>query len=79
MIIPYESTLSAQGETVSKLLSTLELESNIAIDWKKILDRKKSILTYNPLTIDNQTIKPVPTVELLRIHLDDKLNINCKF
>ena len=36
MIIPYDSTLSAQGETVSKLISTLELESNIAIDWKKI-------------------------------------------
>ena len=36
MIIPYDSTLSAQGETVSKLISTLELESNIAIDWEKI-------------------------------------------
>ena len=36
MIIPYDSTLSAQGQTVSKLISTLELESNIAIDWEKI-------------------------------------------
>ena len=39
-----------------------------------ILDKKKSNLTNIPLTIDNQTIKPVPPVELLGIHLDVKLN-----
>ena len=39
-----------------------------------ILDKKKSNLTNIPLAIDNQTIKPVPSVELLGIHLDDKLN-----
>ena len=32
------------------------------------------MITNIPLTIDNQTIKSVPSVELLRIHLDDKLN-----
>ena len=41
-----------------------------------ILDKKKSNFTNIPLTIDNQTIKSVPTVELLGIHLDDKLNFN---
>ena len=41
-----------------------------------ILDKKKSNLTNMPLTIDNQTIKSVPSVELLGIHLDDKLNFN---
>ena len=41
-----------------------------------ILDKKKSNLTKIPLTIDNQTIKSVPSVELLGIHLDDKLNFN---
>ena len=30
---PDEYTLSAWGETVCKLINTLELESNIAIDW----------------------------------------------
>ena len=40
-----------------------------------ILDRKKPNLTNN-LTINNQTIKSVPSVELLRIHLYDKLNFN---
>ena len=84
------NTLSAWEETVSKLIDTLESESNIAIDWFTknemiinpnkfqaiILDKKKSNLTNIPLTIDNQTIKSVPSVELLGIHLDDKLNIN---
>ena len=41
-----------------------------------ILDKKKSNLTNIPLTIDNQTIKSVPSVELLGVHLDDKLNFN---
>ena len=39
-----------------------------------ILDKKKSNLKNIPLTIDNQTIKSAPSVELLGIHLDDKLN-----
>ena len=85
-----DNTLSARGETVSKLIETLESESNIAIDWFTknemiinpdkfqaiILDKKKSNLTNIPMTIDNQTIKSVPSVELLGIHLDDKLNFN---
>ena len=85
-----DNTLSAWGETVSKLIDTLESESYIAIDWFTknemiinpdkfqaiILDKKKSNLTNIPLTVDNQTIKSVPSVELLGIHLDDKLNFN---
>ena len=85
-----DNTLSAWGETVSKLIDTLESESNIAIDWFTknemifnpdkfqpiILDKKKSNLTNIPLTIDNQTIKSVPSVELLEIPLGDKLNFN---
>ena len=84
------NTLSAWGETLSKLIGTLESESNIAINWFTkiemiinpdkfqaiVLDKKKSNLTNIPLTIDNQTIKPVPSVELSGIHLDDKLNFN---
>ena len=41
-----------------------------------ILDKKKSNLTNIPMTIDNQTIKSVPSVELLGIYLDDNLNFN---
>ena len=42
------------------------------------LDRKKPNLTNIPLTIDNQTIKSVPSVELLGNHVDDKLNFNLR-
>ena len=41
-----------------------------------ILDKEKSNLASIPLTIDNETIKSVPSVELLGVHLDDKLNFN---
>ena len=41
-----------------------------------ILVKKKYNLKNIPLTIDNETIKSVPSVELLGIHLDDKLNFN---
>ena len=78
------NTLSACGETLFKLIDTLQSESNIAIDWFTkneiiinpdkfqviILDKKKSNLTKIPLTIDNQTIKSVPSVELLGIYLE---------
>ena len=40
------------------------------------LDKKKSNFTNIPLTIDNQTIKSLPSVELLGIYLDKKLNFN---
>ena len=43
-----------------------------------ILDKKKSNLRNIPLTIDNQTIKSVPSVELVEIHLYDKLNFNLR-
>ena len=83
-----DNTLCVWGETHSKLIGTLESENNIAIDWFTknkmfinpekiqviILDKKKSNLTNIPLTIDNQTVKSVASVELLGIHLDDKLN-----
>ena len=62
-----DNTLSVRGETVSKLIDTLESESNIAIDWFTrnemiinpdkfqaiILDKKKSNLTNIPLTLNN--------------------------
>ena len=68
----------------------LESESNITIDWFTkseiiikpdkfktiIFDKNKSNLTNIPLTIDNQTIKSVPSVKLLGIHLDNNLNFN---
>ena len=83
-----DNMLSAWGDTVSKLIDTLETESNIAINWFTknemiinpdkfqaiILDKKKYNLTNIPLTIDNQTIKSVPSVELLGVQCKKSLN-----
>ena len=41
-----------------------------------ILDKEKSNLANIRLTIDNQTIKSVPSVKLLGIHLDDNFNLH---
>ena len=41
-----------------------------------ILNKKTSNPTNIPLTIDNQTIKSFPSVVLLGIDLDNKLNFN---
>ena len=85
-----DNTLSVSGETFSKLIHTSESESNIAINWSPkneiiinrdkfqviVLDKKKSKLTKILLTVDNQSIKSVPSLELLVIHLDDKSNFN---
>ena len=85
-----DNALSAWWEMISTLIDPLESESIIVINWYVknemiinpdkfqaiLIDGKKSSLTEISLTIDNQTIKLVPSVELLRIHLDDKLNFN---
>ena len=66
-----DNALSSWVGTVSKLIDTLESESNIAIDWFTkneiiinpdkfraiIIDKKKSNLTNILLTIDNQTFR----------------------
>ena len=41
-----------------------------------IVDREKSDLKNIPLTIHNQTIKSIPSMELLGINFDDKLNFD---
>ena len=82
-----DNTLSAQGETVSKLIDTLESESKIAIDWftkNEILitqtnSRPLFLIKRNPnipLIIDNQSIQLFPSVEPLGTHWGDKLNFN---
>ena len=79
-----DNTVSAWGETVSNLIDMLESKSNIALNlftknemivnpvkFQVInLDRKIFNLTNIPLTIDNQIVKPVPSVELLGMHFN---------
>ena len=84
------NTLSAFAENVSKLINVLQSESEVITDcFKKnqmivnpdkfqviITDKKKGDHTNENIVIDNKQIKIVPSVELLGIQLDDKLNFN---
>ena len=85
-----DNTLSAFTTTVSRLIKILESESEVVIDWFKkskmvvnpdkfqaiILDKRKRDHTDEHITVDNQQIKVVPSVKLLGLQLDDKLNFN---
>ena len=85
-----DSTLSTFAENVSKLINTLQGESEVTTDWFKknqmivnldkfqviIIDKKKVDHTNEKVVIDNKQINTVPSVELLGIQLDDKLNFS---
>ena len=85
-----DNTLSAFAENVSKLINVLQSESEVITDWFKknqmivnldkfqviIIDKKKGDHTNKNIAIDNKQIKSVPSVELLGIQLDDKLNFS---
>ena len=85
-----DNNLSAFATTVSRLIKTLESESEIVQDWFKknkivvnpdkfqaiILDKRKSDHTDELITVDNQQIKVVSSMKLLVSQLDGKLNFN---
>ena len=78
------------GQTISYLITKLESDSNIAIEWFQmnkmivnadkfqaiILNKKRFDLTNTNFQVDNQVIKSVSSVELLRIKIDGELNFN---
>ena len=85
-----DNTLSVWANTISDLISKLESDSYIAIEWFKmnkmivnpnkyqtiVLNKKRSDLTNTNFQVDNQVIKSVSSVELLGIQIDEKLNFN---
>ena len=72
--------------SVLELIKILESESEVVIDWFKInkwlfytdkfqeivLDKRKSYLTNERITVDNQQITVVLFVELFGLQLDGK-------
>ena len=83
-----DNTISAMGKTIPELISTLEEESNKAIDWFQINDmiinaEKSHTIIINKngrinkthtLNIGGESIKTEQSVILLGIEIDDKLN-----
>ena len=86
------NTLLAFAETNLELIYILQSGSEIVIDWFKnnkiivnpdkfqaiLLEKRKRDHTNQRIVVDNQIIKMVSSVELLRIQIDDKLNFNLR-
>ena len=85
-----DNTLSSFAKTIENLISILESEIEIAINWFKdnhmivnpgkfqaiIFDKNKRNHTNQIINIDQNEIKVVSKVELLGIKIDGKLNFN---
>ena len=81
-----DNTLSSFGKTIENLLSILESENEIAINWFKgnrmivnpgtiqlvIFDKKKGNHSNQIITIDQKETKVVSKVRLLSIEINDK-------
>ena len=85
-----DNKLTNFAQNIQTLISVLESESNIAIDWFErnkiivnpgkfqsiIIDKKKQDHTKETFEIGDKVIKASPSVKLLGVQIDDKLNFN---
>ena len=85
-----DNTLSSFAKIIENLISIVESESEIAINWFKdnhmivnpgkfkaiIFDKRKGNHTNQIININQKEIKAVSKVKLLGIEIDDKLNLN---
>ena len=85
-----DNTLSARATTISDLISKLEKDSNIAIEWLKmntmivnpdkfqaiVLNKKRSDLTNTNFQDDNQLVKLFSSVKFIGIQIVDEFNFN---
>ena len=85
-----DNTLTTFAQNVGTLISVLESESKIAIDWFEtnmmivnpgkfqsiIIDKKKQDHTKETFKLGDNVIETSPSVKLLGVQIDDKLNFN---
>ena len=85
-----DNTLTTFAQNVGILISVLESESNILIIWFEtntmivnpgkfqsiIIDKKKQDHTKETFEIGDKVIEVSPSVKLLGVQIDDKLNFN---
>ena len=85
-----ENTLPSFAKTIENLISILESESEVAINWFKynhmivnlrkfkaiIFEKHKGNHTSRNININHKEIKLVAKVKLLGTEIDDKLNFN---
>ena len=85
-----DNTLTTFAQNIGTLISILESESNIAIDWFEankmivnpgkfqsiIINKKKQDHTKETFEIGDKVIEASPSVKLLGVQIDDKRNFN---
>ena len=85
-----DNTLTTFAQNVGTLISVLESESKISIDWFEtnkmivnpgkfqsiIIDKKKQDHRKENFEIGDKVIEASPSVKLLGVQIDDKLNFN---
>ena len=85
-----DNMLTTFAQNVQNLISVLESEINIATDWFEtnkmivnpgkfqsiIIDKKKQDHTKETFEIGDKVIEASPSVKLLGVQIDDKLNFN---
>ena len=85
-----DNTLPSFAKTIENLISILESESEVAINWFKynhmivnlrkfkaiIFEKHKGNHTSRNININHKEIKSVAKVKLLGTEIDDKLNFN---
>ena len=85
-----DNTFSSFAKTIGNLISILESESEIAVNWFEdnhlifnpgkfqaiIIDKHKGNHTNQIINIYQEEIKAVSKVKLLGIEIDDKLHFN---
>ena len=85
-----DNKLTAFAQSVQTLISFLKSKSNIAIDWFKtnkmivnannfqsiVIDEKKRGHTKETFEIGDKVTEASPSIKLLGVQIDDKLNFN---
>ena len=80
-----DNTPYATDKNITSLLETLEIETNVLLDWFRVNEMKPNedkchLLVINhentSVNLGNQNISCSSTVDLLGIKIDDKLNFN---
>ena len=85
-----DNKLTNFAQNIQTLISVLESESNIAIDWFErnkiivnpgkfqsiIIDKKKQDHTKETFKIGDKVIESSPSVKFLGVQIGDKLNFN---
>ena len=80
-----DNTAYAVEDSIQSLLNTLEMESTVILKWLRVNEMKSNNGKYHlivasenevSLTIGDEQIMSIESVELLGITIDNKLNFN---